>query len=81
MKKLIYLSEYQKLELTGNALIKSKIEQSGYTMQFVSAELGMTEKQLKMRLDGKKEFYVTELFRLFNLMKFSDREKNAIFEE
>lgn len=81
MEKLIYLSEYQKPELTGNALIKSKIEQSGYTMQFVSAELGMTEKQLKMRLEGKKEFYVTELFRLFNLVKFSDREKDAIFEE
>ena len=44
-------------------------------------QLGITEKQLKMRLEGKKEFYVTELFRLFNLMKFSDREKDAIFEE
>lgn len=81
MGKLIYLSEHQKPELTGNALIQSKIEQSGYTMRFVSMQLGITEKQLKMRLDGKKEFYVTELFRLFNLMKFSDRERNAVFEE
>lgn len=81
MGKLIYISEHQKPELTGNALIQSKIEQSGYTMRFVSIQLGITEKQLKMRLDGKKEFYVTELFRLFNLMKFSERERNAVFEE
>lgn len=81
MEKLIYLSKYQKPELTGNALIQSKIEQSGYTMRFVSMQLGITERQLKMRLEGKKEFYVTELFRLNNLLKFSDREKDAIFEE
>ena len=79
MEKLIYFSDHQKPELTGNALIQNKIEQSGYTMKFVGLVLGITEKQLKMRLEGKKEFYVTEIVELKHLLNMSDKEVDTAF--
>lgn len=80
MEKLIYFKEHQKPELTGNELIQNKIEQSGYTMKFVGLMLGITEKQLKMKLEGKKEFYITEIFELKRLLNLSNQEVDAVFE-
>ena len=72
MEKLIYLSEYQKPELTGNALIQSKIEQSGYTMRFVSMQLGITEKQLKMTITIHNVRYLKIFFfNTFSPFRFS----------
>lgn len=65
--------------MTNTALLAERIRQSGYKLQFIAEQCGMTYQGLFPKLKGEREFRQTEITALRNLLKLSDADCNAIF--
>ena len=64
---------------TNVELLKAKIDESGYKLQFLADRCGVTYPSLKNRLNGSVEFRVDEMRILSELLRLNDVERNAIF--
>lgn len=65
--------------MTNTSLLKDKIKKSGYKMSFLADILDIDPSTLSRKINGKAEFWESEMNILSKLLKMSAREKNAIF--
>lgn len=65
--------------MTNTALLAEKIRQSGYKLQYVAEQCGLTYQGLLPKLKGERDFKQTEITALRDLLKLTDAESNAIF--
>lgn len=60
--------------------LREKIDQSGYKISFLAAQLGLTPQGLHLKLNNTNQFKATEIKTLCDLLKITDAdEMKAIF--
>lgn len=65
--------------MTGMALLREKIDQSGFKMTYVAERCGLTYQGFKKKLDGYTEFKASEIAALIDVLHLTDAEVQAIF--
>lgn len=60
-------------------LLRKKIEDSGYKLTFIAKQLNLSYQGFLNKLDGKNEFYGSEISFLSDFLKLSLEEKEEIF--
>lgn len=60
-------------------LLREKIAESGYKMQFIAEKCGLTYQGLLNKMTNVRAFKTTEAGVLKDLLKLSDDDFNAIF--
>lgn len=65
--------------MTNVTLLAEKIRLSGYRLQYIAEQCGVTYQGLLPKLKGEREFRQTEITALRDLLKLSDADCNAIF--
>jgi len=66
--------------LTDVKKLRKKIDQSGYKISFLAAQLGLTPQGLHLKLNNTNQFKATEIKTLCDLLKITDAdEMKAIF--
>jgi len=65
--------------MTNTKLLKEAIKESGYKLKFIAEELGMTYAGLKLKIDNKNEFKVSEVDKLSKLLKMNTKLTGQIF--
>lgn len=65
--------------MVNEQLLREKISESGYKMQFIAEKCGLTYQGLLNKLTGVRPFKTTEAGALKDLLKLSNDEFNHIF--
>ena len=65
--------------MTDTKLLREKIEQSGYTLQFIAKKVEITYQGLLNKINNKSEFRANEIQALYNLLGLTEKERIAIF--
>lgn len=65
--------------MTNITLLTERIKQSGYKLQFIAEQCGLTYQGLLPKLKGERDFKQTEITALTDLLKLSDADCIAIF--
>lgn len=65
--------------MTNTELLREKIEQSGYKLQFIAKKVGITYQGLLNKINNKSEFRANEIQALYDLLGLSEAERVAIF--
>jgi hypothetical protein len=65
--------------LVNEKLLREKMAESGYKMQFIAEKCGLTYQGLLNKINNVRAFKTTEAGILKDLLKLSDDEFNAIF--
>lgn len=65
--------------MVNEQLLREKISESGYKMQFIAEKCGLTYQGLLNKLTGLRPFKTTEAGALKDLLKLSNDEFNHIF--
>ena len=65
--------------MTNTELLREKIEQSGYKLQFIAKKVGITYPGLLNKINNKSEFRANEIQALYDLLGLSEAERVAIF--
>lgn len=60
-------------------LLLSKIEQAKISRNTIAEKLGITRQGLYNKLDGKKEFKVSEINLISKMLNLTSDERDAIF--
>ena len=60
-------------------MLKTEIKRSGYRLGFIAKELGLSPYGFRKKVDGITEFKVSEVKKLSNLLKLSEKKRNSIF--
>lgn len=63
----------------GMALLRKKIDASGFKLGYIAEKCGLTYPGLKKKLDGETEFKASEIAVLRSLLNLSDLEVEQIF--
>ena len=65
--------------MTDTKLLREKIEQSGYKLQFIAKKVGITYQGLLNKINNKSEFRANEIQALYNFLGLTEKERIAIF--
>lgn len=65
--------------MTNTEALKQKIDESGYKMQFVAKQIGVSNQAFYNKIGNKTEFLASEIMKLSKLLQLDDDERNAIF--
>lgn len=65
--------------MTNTELLREKIKQSGYKLQFIAKKVGITYQSLSNKINNKSEFRANEIQALYDLLGLSEAERVAIF--
>jgi len=65
--------------MTNTEMLKDFIEKSGYRIQFLCDQLGITRQGLYNKINGKTEFNASEISILTELLKLTAEQQRAIF--
>lgn len=65
--------------MVNTQLLEKKIDESGYRMDYIYKQLGITGRSYLNKVTGKTSFRAAEIFVLCDLLKISEDEKNLIF--
>lgn len=65
--------------MTNVPLLAERIKASGYKLQYLAEQCGLTYQGLQPKLKGEREFKQTEMAVLQDLLKLSDAECREIF--
>lgn len=65
--------------MTNVELLKRKFAESGYKLQFIAEQIGLTRQALHNRLAKGSDFTASEIMTLSKLLKLSAAEQKAIF--
>lgn len=65
--------------LTDTTALKDRIEQSGYKLQYVAEQIGLTRQGFYKRLANGSDFTASEIMTLTALLKLNRAEQKAIF--
>lgn len=65
--------------MTDTELLREKIENSGYKLQFIAKSLGRTYQGLLNKINNRSEFRASEIQALYDLLGLTEKERVAIF--
>lgn len=65
--------------MTDTALLKQKIEESGYKLKFIAQRLELTYQGFLKKINNESEFKASEISVLAELLRLSDKERDNIF--
>lgn len=65
--------------MTDFDLLKEKIKDSGMTMVAIARKTGILRETLYNRLNGVGDFTASEMLALSDVLRLSNKERNAIF--
>ena len=65
--------------MTNTEALREKIADSGFTLTYVSKQLGISREALYHKLNGESEFWASEILALRKLLNLNPAEFNAIF--
>lgn len=65
--------------MTNTALLREKIEESGYKMRFIAKKMGITYQGLLNKINNRSEFRANEIQVLYNFLRLTDEERVEIF--
>ena len=65
--------------MTNTKSLRNKIDESGYKLRFIAKQLGITYQGFLKKINNETEFKATEIQILFDLLRMTEAERNAIF--
>lgn len=65
--------------MTNTTLLRQKIDESGYKLQFLAEKCGLTYYGLMKKVNNETEFKASEIKVLKELLKLTNEEANKIF--
>lgn len=65
--------------MTNVELLRQKLAESGYKLQFIAEQIGLTRQALHNRLAKGSDFTASEIMTLSKLLKLSAAEQKAMF--
>lgn len=65
--------------MTNTELLREKIEQSGYKLQFIAKKVGITYQSLLNKINNRSDFRANEIQALYELLKLTEEERVEIF--
>lgn len=65
--------------LTNSKLLREKIKQSGYRISFIADKMGITYQAFLNKINNESEFKAREIQVLYDILKLSADERDAIF--
>ena len=77
--KMISLMKKGSKKVTNTNLLRQKITESGYKLQYVAEQLSLTYFGFMKKVNNETEFKASEISTLKNLLHLTDEEANAIF--
>lgn len=65
--------------MTNTELLREKIEQSGYKLQFIAKKVGITYQSLLNKINNRSDFRANEIQALYDILELTEEERVAIF--
>ena len=65
--------------MTKTALLRKKIDESGYKLRFIAKQIGITYQGFLKKINNETEFKAKEIMILCDLLKIDIQEKELIF--
>lgn len=65
--------------MTDTSLLKEKIDNSGKTITFLASTLNLSNQGFYNKLNGKTEFYSSEISKLSDELNLTKKERENIF--
>lgn len=65
--------------MTNTALLREKIDESGYKLRFVAKKIGITYQGFLKKINNESEFKASEIQGLKELLNLTDEERDKIF--
>lgn len=65
--------------MTDTVMLKQKIDDSGYKLKYIAAQIGLSYQGFLNKLNNKSEFTAHEILGLCNLLDIGIMEKESIF--
>ena len=65
--------------MTNTALLRKKIDESGYKLHFIAKQIGITYQGFLKKINNESEFKAKEIMILCDLLKIDIQEKELIF--
>lgn len=65
--------------MTNSLLLNYKIKKSGFKVEFIAKEMNLSRAGLYNKINGKSEFYASEIQKLSKLLKLDTDEREDIF--
>lgn len=65
--------------MTNTTLLRQKIDESGYKLQFLAEKCGLTYYGLMKKVNNETEFKASEIMRLKELLNLTDEDVTDIF--
>lgn len=65
--------------MTNTELLREVIQRSGYKLQYIAKQAGLTHQGLLNKINGKSEFRASEIQTLHRLLGLTEAEREAIF--
>lgn len=65
--------------MTNKALLREKIDESGYKLRFIAKKIGITYQGFLKKINNESEFKASEIMILCDLLKIDIQEKELIF--
>lgn len=65
--------------MTNTALLRKKIDESGYKLRFIAKQIGITYQGFLKKINNETEFKAKEIMILCDLLKIDIQEKELIF--
>ena len=59
--------------------LRQKIDESGYKLQYIAKQCGLTYQGFLPKLNGEREFTVSESWTIKELLQLTDEEWKTIF--
>lgn len=65
--------------MTNTALLRKKIDESGYKLRFIAKQIGITYQGFLKKINNESEFKASEIKNLQDLLNLTDEERDMIF--
>lgn len=65
--------------MTNTELLRKKIDEAGYKLQFVAEQCGLTYQGFMNKVNNKSDFTASEIMNLRTLLRLSPEEVEYIF--
>ena len=67
------------VKMTNCKLLQEAIDNSGYTIKFISKQIGITPQGFHKKRTGSSEFTIDEMLKLCELLKIKKSDREEIF--
>ena len=65
--------------MTNTALLREKIDESGYKLRFIAKQIGITYQGFLKKINNESEFKASEIKGLQDLLNLTDETRDKIF--